>query len=89
VSLAYPGYIDSDMGAVFDRVKTAPVVLADRCLRAWEAGELSVFPDLSSSYVRDALVERAAEALTDPYKVMAEAGARYVAATQHLLTPAS
>jgi len=80
VSLVYPGLMDTDMMAATPLVKTSPREVANRSLDGWLAGQVSVFPDLHAEFTRDALVSQGRDILEDPFSVMGQIGARYVAA---------
>jgi NAD(P)-dependent dehydrogenase (short-subunit alcohol dehydrogenase family) len=80
VSLSYPGSMDTDMMKSWDIAKTSPQEIAKNTLDGWCAGDVSIFPDLHSQYLRDAVVGRSAELLTNPFALMDDARDKFFAA---------
>jgi NAD(P)-dependent dehydrogenase (short-subunit alcohol dehydrogenase family) len=81
VSLCYPGAMDTDMLEGWEIAKTPPQDVARITLDGWRAGDMAIFPDLHARLLRDTVLARGPELLTDPYALMDEALTKYLAAT--------
>ena len=55
VTIAYPGYVATDMTAAMPQAKASPESVARLCLEALARGDATVFPDDYSAEVRRAL----------------------------------
>lgn len=82
VTLVYPGYVDTRMGARYDAKKVTPEHVARCALEGWRRGDCSVFPDLFSELVRDALVKDMPRLLADPPAVRADVMAEFARRTR-------
>jgi NAD(P)-dependent dehydrogenase (short-subunit alcohol dehydrogenase family) len=80
VSLSYPGSMDTDMLKEWEVPKTPPQDVARNTLEGWRAGEVAIFPDFHAQCLRDAVLTRRSELLTDPYALMHEALTNFLAA---------
>lgn len=70
VTIAHPGFVDTDMASDVRLPKASPRSVAERCLDGFEAEETSVFPDRLAELVQEALAERTPAILAEPQRVM-------------------
>lgn len=70
VTVALPGFIDTEMSAGFGAPKAAPSTIAERTLDAWLAGHETVWPDRFAELVREAIGSDMVDMVVDPVTVM-------------------
>ena len=66
VTIAYPGYVATDMTAAMTLPKASPESVARRCLEALARGDATVFPDVYSADVRAAVDAGELDLVDDP-----------------------
>ncbi len=66
VTIAYPGYVATDMTAAMTQPKASPESVAQRCLEAVARGDATVFPDDYSADVRTSLDAGELDLVDDP-----------------------
>ena len=66
VTVAYPGYVATDMTAAMTLPKATPESVARRCLEAMARGDATVFPDDYSADVRAAVDAGELDLVDDP-----------------------
>ena len=77
VTLALPGFVDTEMSARLMMPKADPREVADRILDGWVAGENTVWPDAFAEAVRDILGADYLRLLDRPREVMTEVQQAY------------
>jgi NAD(P)-dependent dehydrogenase (short-subunit alcohol dehydrogenase family) len=70
VTVALPGFIDTDMGAAFGGAKATPAQIAALSLDGWLAGQHTIWPDRFAELVRDTVGEPFLALLDEPRQVM-------------------
>ncbi len=70
VTLSYPGFMDTDMGAMFDYPKAPPRLVAQRSLDAMLEGKASVFPDTYARIAERHLLHQMPRILHNPDQVL-------------------
>lgn len=83
VTIALPGFVDTEMSAPLTMPKADPRTVAERILDGWTAGVATVWPDAFAELVRDTAVGTPFLRLLDhPHDVMSEVQAAYRPATE-------
>lgn len=77
VTVALPGFIDTEMSTPLAMPKASPRAVADRIWSAWLAGERTVWPDRFAELVRGVVGDSFTELLDEPRRVMTAVQATY------------
>ena len=72
VTTSHPGFVDTGMAERIPYPKATPEEVAERSLDGLEAEATVVFPDRLAEMVEQALMNRAAEVLSEPQSLMTE-----------------
>jgi NAD(P)-dependent dehydrogenase (short-subunit alcohol dehydrogenase family) len=70
VTIAYPGFMDTDMAASYPFPKAPPHGVVEQIFDGYAAGQLSVFPDTFAKLTRGALETQMPAILANPHGVL-------------------